>query len=83
MYIIYNMLFFTHSILKSDFYFATCGKASLFFPLDSKETVDQIDDLESKSSEEEEEEEVAQEHVQADVPMAAPQHWINSYFWFP
>lgn len=45
--------------------------------------MDQIDDLESKSSEEEEEEEVAQEHVQADVPMAAPQHWINRYFWFP
>eukprot|EP00434_Breviolum_minutum_P011288 symbB.v1.2.009960.t1/scaffold623.1/size335370/3 len=33
------------------------------------ETVDQIDDLESKSSEEEEEEEVAQEHVQADANM--------------
>ena len=33
-----------------------------------QETVDQIDDLDSKSSEEEEEEEVAQELVQADVP---------------
>jgi len=33
------------------------------------ETVDQIDDLESKSSEEEEEEEVPQEHVQADANM--------------
>ena len=34
----------------------------------AKETVEQIEDLDSKSDDDEEEEEVAQEHVQADAP---------------
>ena len=67
-------MFFHHKFLyKYISYIFACGHTILYFcfPLYSQETVDQIDDLDSKSSEEEEEEEVAQEHVQADVPMAA------------